>query len=1474
MARALHLGAEGEEAAEHLLDVYDLSSIFEPCLLISSHSKALDEIRRRLAEKAARLEHLEPGEGLASRVQELAAKVAERDGRPVIWLQQKRFDPDRWSVALAALNQQRELFRNQTPWMWVLAGPPELVVIVHDKAMHVLTGISVRRTIRDEPRALVAAPSTPIRWFHLSDFHFQALERWDRRATLKALLRHAATLKDRGLTPEFVFITGDVAWSGQRQEYEQAERFFTELAETLGLEPREHFFLVPGNHDVDRGAIGPADGSIIDGLESQEAIERVLGDPRTMGFLARRLDAFYAFTERFLGAARGWRADRPWRVDVREVAGVEVGILQLNSAWASGHREERLLVGEAQARQALEEAGDAFLRIALVHHPIADLADVDRERLETLLGAPGGVHFLLRGHLHRSRAITNRTPDGQLTELAAGAVYTHGGYPKRYFLTETDLASGQARVHFFGFSTEGRGFWAPDTKAYEGARDGVWSFDLPRELKLDAEAAIPGTTRLSKARRATLTARYRAAAAAVHGTVRFVGFSGSRPRPNVQVSELFVPLRLRKRGRTERDEVWTTRELLRRLLDRSDEGQSACMVVLGDPGSGKTTLCKLAAVVVSGEHPMEGLEIEGEPLPLYLPFREYARRCREGGDCSIVAFLTDQARHHLQVPLPEPLLEEILDRGGAVLLLDGLDEVGSAAQREEMRERVQAFCRGYPRIPALVTSRVAGYHDAPLPQTGASAFRHLELDPFDREDLRLFVKQWYGRQEPEDPVARDRNIADLTAALETRRGVGDLARNPMLATLIALVHRYEARLPGERAALYDLCVRTFLETWPAARKRRFHEIDEGLQRAYLEALAYRMQRSRQSKFWGVTIGRQELVATLAEIVWERQDSAGLPEETRHLIERWVRFLEAGTGLLVEQRPGIFAFFHLSLMEYLAACGLEKAEEDLVGAIDSLYDHELWHEICLLAISSRATDKAFLDRLFDRLSRQGGRPQRWSFLLLALREEAAFDDRQRAAIVRGTARDFIDGFSSEAWNDDQRILDEVMRFSARHAHWARTWVGKELATAEGPELRAIVAIRRNSRELLDPLQGRSDRAIAAADLLDFWPGTPAGDWAVAAVEPTAALGWTQAAAPHELKTLRAIFALVPPGEHIAAALLTGLVQWAAHWRSRAGRWAGLLADRPRNGERGLPSVICIKKPGLSKLGVLPVWPTEANFGGNIANRPLFASELVRACTGTQLDSVDRLIHEVLPENATGILSSRYCPEFSAPSFGDAFPSDLATAFRNGIAGELLGEVARYLGTGFKVFGSPIEHIPVHSGEGSALALSDAEFAVPQLAPRPDHGPENKTWATATAYRLAAEAWIALVTTIDQPRNERAGYAQHRAQNAWLLHVWPVVDERLGEEPNADALALYLGLGWTQVTTTWQWPSTERWIALLNAEPPEHWLPRSQWHLCWLLHDRENEDHREALDEALEEGLADEDRPGVAASLQAVLFGVDE
>jgi energy-coupling factor transporter ATP-binding protein EcfA2 len=451
------------------------------------------------------------------------------------------------------------------------------------------------------------------------------------------------------------------------------------------------------------------------------------------------------------------------------------------------------------------------------------------------------VHFLLRGHLHKTRVTVQASPHGRLTQIAAGTLYVEGRYPRGFNLAEVDLEACRATLHFFRYSPEGHGFWAADTQAYEKAPQGVWTLSLPETLCSDGPANSGEDPEATAARLQSTAARYRQAAAAYHGRARFIGFADHRPRPNTTVGELYVPLRLTHRGQdglgwgatvnladftafSQEQKPWTTAMLVERLSARPSKRGTERIMVLGGPGSGKTTLCRFLSVVIAGEIQLPGVAPERSLIRLLLPFREYTR---ESASLSIIEFLYGQARTQLSIALPEGFLEDVLEAGRAVLLLDGLDEVGRPEDRAAMRDRVLAFCRAYPRTPLLVTSRIAGYDEAPLAADGGEAFAHLHLADFEDEDLREFVRRWYAIQEPDDPVARDRGIADLSAAMTAEPRITELARNPMLATLIALVHRFEAHLPGERAKLYELCIKTLLDTWPAATGRQFQEIGSG-----------------------------------------------------------------------------------------------------------------------------------------------------------------------------------------------------------------------------------------------------------------------------------------------------------------------------------------------------------------------------------------------------------------------------------------------------------------------------------------------------------------------------------------------------------------------------------------------------------------------------------------------------------------------
>jgi 3',5'-cyclic AMP phosphodiesterase CpdA len=91
----------------------------------------------------------------------------------------------------------------------------------------------------------------PLKWLHISDFHFKGGDPYDRDVVLGALVRSVGKYRGRGVRADLIFATGDVAHSGKPNEYEAATAFFDALLDAAQVE-KSRLFIVPGNHDVDR----------------------------------------------------------------------------------------------------------------------------------------------------------------------------------------------------------------------------------------------------------------------------------------------------------------------------------------------------------------------------------------------------------------------------------------------------------------------------------------------------------------------------------------------------------------------------------------------------------------------------------------------------------------------------------------------------------------------------------------------------------------------------------------------------------------------------------------------------------------------------------------------------------------------------------------------------------------------------------------------------------------------------------------------------------------------------------------------------------------------------------------------------------------------------------------------------------------------------------------------------------------------
>jgi predicted NACHT family NTPase len=163
------------------------------------------------------------------------------------------------------------------------------------------------------------------------------------------------------------------------------------------------------------------------------------------------------------------------------------------------------------------------------------------------------------------------------------------------------------------------------------------------------------------------------------------------------------------------------------------------VVILGDPGSGKTSL--LRSQVMSWVDQDSG--VAGR-LPLWIDLKQYAHE-RDG-------FLKYCESGYATYGLDAGEVEKRLKAGDASLYLDGLDEIFDPPTRGSVIEEIVAFASRYTRAPVVVTSRIVGYEAERLSNAG---FIHATLEDFDDKQVLEFLTKWHSAAE-DDAKERSR----------------------------------------------------------------------------------------------------------------------------------------------------------------------------------------------------------------------------------------------------------------------------------------------------------------------------------------------------------------------------------------------------------------------------------------------------------------------------------------------------------------------------------------------------------------------------------------------------------------------------------------------------------------------------------------------------------------------------------------------
>ena len=477
--------------------------------------------------------------------------------------------------------------------------------------------------------------------------------------------------------------------------------------------------------------------------------------------------------------------------------------------------------------------------------------------------------------------------------------------------------------------------------------------------------------------------------------LQFTGIPHPREKKDIELPAVFVMQRAREsvaeedyrrmlRERAE-DEAFTGEEIqLRQMMpvrteekkqpvkfDKVfEESENRRFVVLGKPGSGKSTLLKYLMLETARLHLAFHRDTNNLLFPILVEIRKFENALTRSSQpgYNILDYLYDSMRKNYNLALPGGFFEKYLDIGRALLLFDGLDEVAAESRRAEVQHMISAFFTSFHSgNTIIVTSRIAGYSRARFSTTD---YRHFTLEDFNDKEIETFIHQWY-RSRMINSNEADTKADDLKKALERKPRIKELAKNPLLLTIIGIIHRYEARLPEDRLVLYDKAAEALLYTWESGKGIIDEKFKPEDKRRFLEKVAFHLQSIEKGDEAGTVIERDELYKILFP------DFQNIfccdKRQARFLVNEFLEKIRLRAGLLVELAPDQYGFAHKTFQEYFAAQWIANETQlnfDLqimIDYVERFIDNAFWHETLLLALRALPNKQAqkVLDYILTR-----------------------------------------------------------------------------------------------------------------------------------------------------------------------------------------------------------------------------------------------------------------------------------------------------------------------------------------------------------------------------------------------------------------------------------------------------------------------------------------------------------------------------
>ena len=352
------------------------------------------------------------------------------------------------------------------------------------------------------------------------------------------------------------------------------------------------------------------------------------------------------------------------------------------------------------------------------------------------------------------------------------------------------------------------------------------------------------------------------------------------------------------------------------------------LMILGKPGVGKTTFLKYLAIQCNRG------EFAATKIPIFIPLKNFAETNNQP-DLKVYII---QCLKDCNVQNTEDKVEQILQTGRGLILLDGLDEV-----REEDSERVirniEDFYKSFGDNQFAVTCRIAAR------EYTFGQFTEVEVADFDELQIETFVRSWFEIKElPDYPE-------QFMKQIKANPSIKELANNPLLLTLLCLEFEDSGSFPSDRADLYARATNTLLRKWDDQRhihrQQVYKELNIKRKEGLLSQVAFQTFDKKEYFF-----KQRQVESYIGEYICNLPNAP--QEQTALDIDSLavLKSIEGQHGLLVERARGIYSFSHLTFQEYFTARKIATTSnpDALESALVNLSSHvaeKRWREVFLL-----------------------------------------------------------------------------------------------------------------------------------------------------------------------------------------------------------------------------------------------------------------------------------------------------------------------------------------------------------------------------------------------------------------------------------------------------------------------------------------------------------------------------------------------